>query len=53
MPRPALALVMGSELADQVALAGQRVLPVAAQASGYRFSSPDLEPGLRRALVAR
>lgn len=53
VPRPALALVMGSELADQVALAGQRVLPVAAQASGYRFSSPDLEPGLRRALVSR
>lgn len=50
VPRLALALVMGSELTREVILAGQRVLPTAAEASGYQFISPELEPGLRRVL---
>lgn len=53
VPRLALALVMGAELTKEVILAGQRVLPTAAQASGYQFISPELEPGLRRVLSPR
>ncbi len=50
VPRLALALVMGAELTREVILAGQRVLPTVAEATGYQFNSPELEPGLRRVL---
>lgn len=48
VPRLAVAAVMGSELTREVILAGQRVLPTVAESSGYAFTSPELEPGLRR-----
>lgn len=51
VPRLALALVMGAELTREVILAGQRVLPTVAEATGYQFRSPELEPGLRRVLT--
>lgn len=53
VPRLALAAVMGSELTREVILAGQRVLPAVAESSGYAFTSPELEPGLRRVISGR
>jgi uncharacterized protein len=48
MPAPAFALryVLG-ELADALILGGQRVVPARAQALGYEFKYPTLEPALR------
>jgi uncharacterized protein len=48
MPTPAFALqfVLG-ELADALILGGQRVMPARAQALGYEFKYPTLEPALR------
>jgi uncharacterized protein (TIGR01777 family) len=51
-PVPAFALraVLGRELADELALAGQRVLPRRLLDAGYEFRFPDLEPALRATL---
>lgn len=48
MPAPAFALrlVLG-EMADALLLTGARVLPAAAQTSGYQFRYPQLEGALR------
>lgn len=48
MPAPAFALrlVLG-EMADAMILSGQRVLPQKAQALGFAFRYPSLEPALR------
>jgi uncharacterized protein (TIGR01777 family) len=46
-PKFALSLVMGKELTDEVILAGQRVLPAVAEATGYRFAYGDLGAALR------
>jgi uncharacterized protein len=48
-PRFALRLVLG-ELADELLFKSLRVQPAAAQASGYTFSFPELEPALRHLL---
>jgi len=48
-PRFALRLLLG-ELADELLFASLRVQPAAAQASGYTFSFPNLEPALRHLL---
>jgi uncharacterized protein len=45
-PRFALRLALG-EMADAALLTGQRVLPARAQALGFRFQWPALEPALR------
>jgi uncharacterized protein len=50
VPKFALSLVMGPELTEEVILAGQRALPEVAQASGFTFSHPDVEGGLRAML---
>jgi uncharacterized protein (TIGR01777 family) len=50
VPRFALAIVMGGEVADEMLLAGQRVFPQRLEQSGYRFHHPDLEPALRNIL---
>ncbi len=50
VPKFALALAMGRELTEEVILAGQRVLPTRAQASGFTFSHPDVESALRAIL---
>lgn len=49
-PRPALELVLGRELAQEVLLASQRVLPARATADGYDFVHRDLESALRSVL---
>jgi uncharacterized protein len=48
-PRFALRLVLG-ELADELLFTSLRVQPAAAQASGYTFRFPQLEPALRHIL---
>jgi uncharacterized protein (TIGR01777 family) len=50
VPAFALSLLMGRELTHEVILAGQRAVPAAAEASGYRFAHPDLEPALQVAV---
>jgi uncharacterized protein len=49
LPKPALGLVVGTELADAVA-GGQRVIPRRALDLGFEFRYPELEPALRAAL---
>ena len=41
---------MGREMADEMLLAGQRVLPAKLQQSGFRFAQPDLDGALRSLL---
>jgi uncharacterized protein len=48
-PRFALRLALG-EMADAALLTGQRVVPARAQALGFRFGWPALEPALRNLL---
>jgi uncharacterized protein (TIGR01777 family) len=48
-PRFGLRLVLG-ELAEELLFPSLRVQPAAAQASGYTFRFPDLEPALRHLL---
>lgn len=48
MPAPAFAMRIAlGEMADALLLTGQRVLPAAAQAQGFRFEYANLEPALR------
>ncbi len=49
-PTPALRLALGSEMADEMLLASQRVLPVEPLALGYHFRFPTAEDALRDAL---
>jgi uncharacterized protein (TIGR01777 family) len=46
-PGAALSAVMGAEMAKEMLLAGQRVLPCKLDATGYRFHHSELEPALR------
>ncbi len=50
VPKFALSLLMGGQLTEEVILAGQRVLPTVAEASGYRFEYADVEAALRAVL---
>ena len=51
LPAPAFALrLMFGEMADEVLLGGQRVLPRRAQAEGFRFAYPALDSALRHLL---
>jgi uncharacterized protein (TIGR01777 family) len=50
VPVPALALRLAFGEMATVLLGGQRVLPARAEASGYRFRFPALEPALRHIL---
>jgi uncharacterized protein (TIGR01777 family) len=48
MPAPVFALRIAlGEMADALLLNGQRVLPARAEAQGFRFEYPTLEPALR------
>ena len=48
MPAPAFALRIAlGEMADALVLGGRRVLPARAQALGFEFKYPTLEPALR------
>lgn len=51
LPAPAFALKLAlGEAADEMLLAGQRVLPQRLEAAGYAFRHPDLEGALRMQL---
>jgi uncharacterized protein (TIGR01777 family) len=51
MPAPAFALrVMFGQMAEEVLLAGQKVLPRRAEQEGFTFEAPGIETGLERAL---
>jgi hypothetical protein len=50
VPGVALRLVFGRDMADEMLLAGQRVVPAALLAHGFEFSHPALEPALRAVL---
>jgi uncharacterized protein (TIGR01777 family) len=50
VPAPALRLALGREMAEEMVLAGQRVLPEALRTSGFSWSDPVLEPALRSLL---
>jgi uncharacterized protein (TIGR01777 family) len=47
VPRGALRLALGREMAAEMLLGGQRVLPAALEASGFRFEQPALPAALR------
>jgi uncharacterized protein (TIGR01777 family) len=50
VPRFALAVRLGPEMADATALASQRVQPQQLHVHGYQFAYPELEPALRATL---
>jgi uncharacterized protein (TIGR01777 family) len=52
MPTPAFALrlALGSEMANEMLLSGQRVLPKHAQDEGFEFACPELERALKHAV---
>lgn len=51
MPLPGFAVkALFGEMGEALLLGGQRVLPEALQAAGFRFAHPDLEPALRMML---
>ncbi|MGA2520569.1 MAG: TIGR01777 family oxidoreductase [Acidimicrobiales bacterium] len=53
VPGVALRLALGSELASEMILAGQRVLPERVLGDGYRFAHPSLDVALDAVLGAR
>jgi uncharacterized protein (TIGR01777 family) len=52
LPTPAIALrlALGSEMANEMLLGGQRVVPKHAQAEGFEFAYPELEASLNHAI---
>lgn len=50
VPKFGPALLLGSELVDNLLYRGQRVLPRALEHAGFRFRHADLEPALRAVL---
>lgn len=52
VPTPAFALrlILGSEMANEMLLGGQRVLPKRAAEEGFEFSHPELESALKYAI---
>lgn len=52
LPTPAFAmrLALGREMADEMLLGGQRVVPARATAEGFRFDYPELDAALEHAL---
>ena len=55
LPTPAFALrlALGSEMANEMLLSGQRVLPKRAAEEGFEFTYPELEGALRHALCVK
>lgn len=51
VPRIALYAALGPEMARQVALVSQRVMPTRLLATGYRFRHPDIDSALAAALA--
>ena len=50
VPAFALRLAFGREMADEILLGGQRVVPSRAAAEGFTFAYPELDAALRHAL---
>jgi uncharacterized protein len=50
VPAPALRLALGAEMAAELLLGGQRVLPAALIAQGYAFTHTDLDLAIRSVL---
>jgi uncharacterized protein len=53
VPRAALAVVLGRGLADEMLMAGAKVLPSRLQRAGFQFRHPDVEDALRAELGRR
>ncbi|MGO8871683.1 MAG: TIGR01777 family oxidoreductase [Acidimicrobiales bacterium] len=51
VPGAALRLLLGTEMAEQLVLGGQRVLPEALRSLGYEFARPDLHGAVRSVLA--
>jgi uncharacterized protein len=51
VPAVALKLVLGAEMAQELVLGGQRVLPDALTTHGYRFAHPTLDGAVRSVLT--
>jgi uncharacterized protein (TIGR01777 family) len=51
-PAPALRLLLGKEMADEMLLVSQRVVPHRLIDSGFQFATPELAPALARVLSA-
>ena len=51
VPGPALRLVLGAEMAGELVLGGQRVLPAVLEDRGFAFAHPELEAAVRSVLV--
>ena len=51
VPAVALKLVLGTEMAEELVLGGQRVLPGVLTARGYRFAHPALDEAVRSVLT--
>jgi uncharacterized protein len=51
VPAPALRLLLGREMADELLLASMRVLPTRLLDSGYAFGAPNLASALQQALA--
>lgn len=52
VPAPALRLALGTEMAEELLLTSQRVVPRRLLDAGFRFEHPELEPALRELLAA-
>ncbi len=50
VPATALRLVLGTEMADELVLGGQRVLPAVLQSRGFEFAHTDLDEAVRSVL---
>jgi NAD dependent epimerase/dehydratase family enzyme len=51
VPAVALRLALGSEMADQLVLGGQRVFPEVLQSRGFTFAHTDLDEAVRSVLA--
>jgi len=51
VPATALRVVLGSEMAEELVLGGQRVLPRALESAGYSFAHPRLDDAVRAVLT--
>jgi len=51
VPATALRLALGREMAEELVLGGQYVLPAALQARGYQYAQPSLDQAVRAAVA--
>ena len=52
-PAPALRLLLGREMADELLLGGQRAIPARAEALGFRVAHPGIDGALAHVLASR